>query len=65
MNEFKAAVLCELGSPLEIKFISPNAPLKKGQVFVKLIFSGICRSQLMEQEGKKRSRQVAPPTFRT
>ena len=49
---FKAAVLEKTNSALKIKNL--KAPeLKKGQVLVKVLFSGVCRSQLMEIEGKR------------
>ncbi len=48
----KAAVLEELGSPLVVKEIE-LPQLTKGQVLVKVLFSGVCRSQLMEVRGKR------------
>jgi S-(hydroxymethyl)glutathione dehydrogenase/alcohol dehydrogenase len=48
----KAAVLTAINKPLEIK----NLTLQKllpGQVLIKILYSGICRSQLMEVEGKR------------
>ena len=50
--KFKAAILVELNHPLEIDTISCK-PLKKGQVLVKVINSGICRSQLFEIDGQR------------
>ena len=51
-NTFKAAVLVSLNKPLEImELLFP--PLTEGQVLVKNIASGICRSQLMEATGKR------------
>ncbi len=50
LNSFKAAVLYKINTPLKIidcKFPS----LKKGQVLVKNLYSGICRSQIMEIDG--------------
>lgn len=48
----KAAVLEKVNSPLIIKEI--NIPkLQPGQVLVKIAFSGICHSQLMEVQGKR------------
>lgn len=48
----KAAVLYELNSPLRIAEI--DIPLlKKGQVLIKMLASGICRSQLNEIKGLK------------
>jgi len=49
--KFKAAVLNELNSDLEIKEISFDGPLKSGQVLVKLSYSGICGKQLDEING--------------
>lgn len=46
----RAAVLEELGKPLAIKEIE-LPPLLHGQVLVKVFFSGVCRSQLMEVRG--------------
>lgn len=46
----KAAVLRKINNPLDIvNFIMPD--LKKGEVLVKIFYSGICRSQLMEIDG--------------
>ena len=45
-----AAVLEQLGSPLVIKKIE-LPELLEGQVLVKILFSGVCRSQLMEVSG--------------
>jgi len=47
----KAAVLYELGAPLKIRTgVEVPAP-GRGQVHVRLAFSGVCRSQLMEVRG--------------
>lgn len=48
----RAAVLYELNQPLQIEELS-LPPLKEGQVLVKLAYSGVCRSQLMEVRGKR------------
>jgi S-(hydroxymethyl)glutathione dehydrogenase/alcohol dehydrogenase len=48
----KAAILEELGAPLAVKEIE-LPELGKGQVLVKVLFSGVCRSQLMEVRGKR------------
>jgi S-(hydroxymethyl)glutathione dehydrogenase / alcohol dehydrogenase len=46
----RAAVLENIGKPLEIHDLKiPN--LVKGQVLVKILYSGVCRSQLMEVQG--------------
>ena len=48
----KAAILESIGQPLVIRDISiPD--LQFGQVLVKVLFSGVCRSQLMEVQGKR------------
>lgn len=46
----KAAILQEIGSQLVIKSIE-IPQLIYGQVLVKVLFSGVCRSQLMEVQG--------------
>lgn len=48
----KAAVLYELNSPLVIEEIE-IPKLKEGQVLVKVLYSGVCRSQLNEIKGFK------------
>jgi S-(hydroxymethyl)glutathione dehydrogenase/alcohol dehydrogenase len=49
---FRAAVLFEPNKPLEIvDLLFPE--LLNGQVLVRNIYSGVCRSQLMEVEGKR------------
>lgn len=50
----KAAVLEELSAPLAIKVIE-LPELARGQVLVKVLFSGVCRSQLMEVRGGRGS----------
>ena len=50
MSRIKAAVLFELNKPLEIRTLK-RRPLESGQVFVKILYSGVCRSQLMEVSG--------------
>lgn len=52
VRDIKAAVLRNIGSNLVIETLTTN-PLTKGQVIVKILYSGICRSQLMEQQGKR------------
>lgn len=49
-KDIEAAVLFEIDKPLQIKKITSN-PLKRGQVLIKILYSGICRSQLMEIQG--------------
>ena len=49
----KAAVLYETGKPLVIEDGIEIPVLQPGQVLVKVAYSGICRSQLMEVRGKR------------
>ncbi|MDR3623855.1 MAG: zinc-binding dehydrogenase [Chlamydiales bacterium] len=57
-----AAVLVELHSPLE--FIDLEFPaLKRGQVLVKMAFSGICRTQINEIKGFKGKDNYLPHTL--
>ena len=48
----KAAILTQTKKPLEIKNIKYSS-LERGQVLVKLAYSGVCHSQLMEVRGKR------------
>ncbi len=50
--QIKAAILRQIGFPLSVEDIEFGS-LAHGQVLVKMSFSGICRSQLMECEGKR------------
>jgi len=52
MGQMRAAVLRRLNEPLSIEDLEIPS-LFDGQVLVKLAYSGICRSQLMEVEGKR------------
>ena len=52
MRITSAAVLEKLGQPLVIKDIE-LPELLRGQVLIKVFFSGVCRSQLMEVHGKR------------
>lgn len=54
------AVLTELNKPLSIlnNIIVPK--LKKGQVLVKMLFAGLCHSQLMEMDGKRGKDKYLP-----
>jgi S-(hydroxymethyl)glutathione dehydrogenase / alcohol dehydrogenase len=49
----KAAVLYETGKPLVVEGGIEIPDLKSGQVLVRVAYSGICRSQLMEVGGKR------------
>jgi len=51
IEKFKAAILEKNKSKLTICNISLSGKLKKGQILVKLIYSGICGKQLDEIEG--------------
>lgn len=48
----KAAILKELNKPLDLCDIAYSC-IKMGQVLVKLSYSGVCHSQLMEVRGKR------------
>ena len=49
----KAAVLVKNKSKLKIINDLTPPPLKKGQLLIKIKYSGICHSQLMEIDGKR------------
>jgi len=49
--KFKAAILREVGKPLEIDVIEFRGPLSAGQILVKLFYSGICGKQIEEMDG--------------
>lgn len=49
----RAAVLVEQNQPLELADVEPPAELEHGQVLVKLLYSGVCGSQLGEIDGVK------------
>jgi S-(hydroxymethyl)glutathione dehydrogenase/alcohol dehydrogenase len=49
----KAAVLSRLNQPLEILGGLEYAPPVRGQVLVRLAYSGVCHSQLMEVRGRR------------
>lgn len=49
----KAAVLHQLAAPLRIAGDVICPELQRGQVLVKLAYSGVCQSQLMEVRGKR------------
>lgn len=50
-KKFKAAVLNKIKENLKIREIELNSRLLKGQIFVKLIYSGICGKQIDEING--------------
>ena len=49
----KAAVLYETGKPLVVEDDIEVPDLQAGQVLARIVYSGICRSQLMETRGKR------------
>lgn len=51
--KMKAAVLYKTGSPLIVENDIEIPDLQKGQVLVKMAYSGLCHSQLMEVRGKR------------
>ena len=53
MQVTKAAILVELNAPLEVADIELPDRLQFGQVLVKVLYSGICGSQINEIEGAK------------
>lgn len=55
----KAAVLYQLNKPLRVEEIKWST-LKRGQVLVKLAYSGVCHSQLMEARGKRGEDRFLP-----
>ena len=50
--KFKAAILIECKKPLAIEEITLNS-LKKGQILLKILKTGICRSQIFEINGDR------------
>jgi S-(hydroxymethyl)glutathione dehydrogenase / alcohol dehydrogenase len=48
----EAAILYRVGAPLELREIE-LPELQTGQVLVQVLYSGVCRSQLMEVRGKR------------
>ena len=56
----KAAVLYETGEPLVVESGIDVPMLQAGQVLVKVAFSGVCRSQLMEVRGKRGKDRYLP-----
>lgn len=50
--KLRAAILREIGQRLSVEELE-SGPLEIGQVLVKMLYSGICRSQLMEREGMR------------
>lgn len=56
----KAAYLKELGKPLVVESEIEIPNLKPGQVLVKLAYSGVCKSQLMEIRGMRGEDKYLP-----
>lgn len=60
--ESLAAVLEKLNSPLQLRKLKIPS-LQKGQVLVKIAYTGICHTQLNELEGKKGEDKFLPHTL--
>lgn len=56
----RAAVLTNIKNPLEVLEITLPSSLRAGQVLVKVLFSGICGSQIGEIEGAKGEDKFLP-----
>lgn len=56
----KAAVLFKQGTPLEIIDITTLPQLQRGQVLVKMAYSGVCHSQLNEVKGHRGEDKYLP-----
>lgn len=56
----KAAVLVALNKPLKIAIDVELPALRRGQVLVKLAYSGVCHSQIMEARGRRGDDQWLP-----
>ena len=50
--KFKAAILNKINEPLLIDEIE-NDLLSEGQVLIKILQTGVCRSQVFEMEGQR------------
>ena len=55
----KAAILEEINAPLTIREVQPT-PLKVGQVYVKVLTSGLCGAQLHEIKGHRGNAKFLP-----
>ena len=60
INSFKAAILVKQKSPLKISYIGLPKKLLRGQVLVKIFYSGVCGSQLGEINGVKGKDKYIP-----
>lgn len=56
----KAAILQAVNTPLSIRSDIESPALRRGQVLVKLAYSGVCHSQLMEVRGKRGEDKYLP-----
>jgi len=56
----RAAILKGLNEPLNVLSNIQIPKLKKGQILVRLTFSGVCHSQLMEAHGKRGTDHYLP-----
>lgn len=56
---FKAAILEKIKSNLKIKKLKLKNP-QKNQILIKLKYSGVCRSQIMEIDGKRDNKKWLP-----
>jgi S-(hydroxymethyl)glutathione dehydrogenase / alcohol dehydrogenase len=59
-THMKAAVLWECGKPLSIEDGIEVPELMSGQVLVKMAYSGVCRTQLMEVSGQRGEDKYLP-----
>lgn len=58
----QAAVLYETGKPLRVEELA-IPELRPGQVLVEIAYSGVCRSQLLEVQGKRGPDRFLPHTL--
>ena len=58
--KFSAAVLFSLNKPLKVIYIDHKEKLSRGQILVKLYYSGICGSQIGEIQGVKGKDKYLP-----
>ena len=59
-KHMKAAILWECGKPLLIEDNVEVPELMSGQVLIKMAYSGVCRSQLMEVSGQRGEDKYLP-----
>ena len=59
-THMRAAVLWKTGKPLSIEDNIQIPPLKPGQILIKILYSGVCRSQLMEVMGNRGTDKFLP-----